>query len=86
MGRTLGTIVQVIQAEEHVWQAFRRALRIEDREAFDRLWRHVRNHAVPASMANRPVPMEAILMAMVVGLAKELDELRDHDAHKRLDI
>jgi len=85
MGRTLGTIVQVIQAEEHVWQAFRRALRIEDRGAFDRLWRHVRNHAVPASMANRPVPMEAIYMAMIVGLAKELDELREHE-NKRVDL
>ena len=69
--------VQIIQAEEAAWQAFRRALRIEDRPAFDRIWRHVRNHAVPASMANRPVPMEAILMAMVVGLAKEVEELRE---------
>ena len=80
MGRTLGTIVQILQAEEAAWQAFRRALRTEDRGAFDRLWRHVRNHAVPASMANRPVPMEAILMAMVVGLAKELDEVKIRNA------
>jgi hypothetical protein len=76
MGRTLATTVQLIQAEEAVWQAFRRALRTEDREAFDRLWRHVRFHAVPASMANRPVPFEALLMAMLVGIAKELDEIR----------
>src|SRR3954454_6843104 len=69
MGRTLGTIVQIIHAEEQAWQAFRRALRIEDRAMFDRLWTHVRTHAVPASMANRPVPMEAILMAMIVGLS-----------------
>ena len=85
MGRTLGTIVQIIQAEEAAWQTFRRALRLEDRDAFDRVWRHVREHSVPASMANRPVPMEAILMAMLVGLAKEMDELRKH-AYPRLDI
>jgi hypothetical protein len=78
MGRTLGTIVQIIQAEEAAWQAFRRALRIEDRVVFDRLWTHVRNHSVPASMANRPVPMEAILMAMVVGLEKEIQQLKDN--------
>jgi len=76
MGRTLATMVQLIEAEAAVWQAFRRALRAEDRVAFDRLWRYARYHAVPASMANRPVPFEALLMAMLVELAKELDQVR----------
>lgn len=81
MGRTLATIVQTIQAEEAAWQAFRRALRVEDRDAFDRLWRHARFHAVPASMANRPVPLEAILMAMIVGLEMEIESLRKQHTH-----
>ena len=76
MGRTLGTAVQILQAEEAAWQAFRRALRKEDHALFDRLWRYARFHAVPFSMANRPVPFEAILMAMLVGLIHELEDLR----------
>jgi hypothetical protein len=76
MGRTLGTIVQIIQAEEASWQAFRRALRTEDRAAFDRLWTYVRFHAVAASMANRPVPFESLLLAMIVGLSKEVEDLQ----------
>jgi hypothetical protein len=76
MGRTLATIVQILQAEEAAWQGFRRALRQEDREAFDRLWRYARYHAVPESMANRPVPLEAIVMAMLLGLARAQDQER----------
>jgi hypothetical protein len=69
MGRTLPTIVQSLHAEEDLWRDFRRALRKEDRAAWDRLWRYARRHAAPLSMASRPVPMEGIFMAMLLGLA-----------------
>ena len=70
MGRTLATIVQTIHVEEEAWKPFRRALRKEDRDAFDQLWRYVRRHAVPAAMANRPIPLEAMLVAMLVEIVK----------------
>ena len=76
MGRTLPTIVQTLRAEEEGWKDFRRALRREDQEAFDALWRFARRHAAPASMAGRPMPMEAAFMGMLVGLARELLELK----------
>jgi hypothetical protein len=75
MGRTLSTIVQTLRAEEEGWRHFRRALRKEDQEAFDLLWRHARYHAAPASMASRPMPFEAALMGMLVGLARQVAEL-----------
>ena len=75
MGRTLPTIVQTLQAEEQAWKLFRRALRREDQEAFDALWRFVRYHAAPASMASRPMPFEAALMAMLVAMERQLLEL-----------
>ena len=71
MGRTLPTIIQVLHREEEEWKHFRRALRKEDQEAFDLLWRYARRHAAPASMASRPIPFEAVVMAMLVGLARE---------------
>lgn len=72
MGRTLPTIVQTLHTEEDLWRDFRRALRKEDRVAWDRLWRYARRHAAPLSMASRPVPMEGIFMAMLLELAARL--------------
>jgi hypothetical protein len=74
MGRTLSTIVQSLQAEEAAWRHFRRALRKEDQEAFDALWRFARYHAAPAAMAGRPMPFEAALMAMLVAVERQLLE------------
>jgi hypothetical protein len=67
--------VQVLQAEEECWKHFRRALRKEDQEAFDALWRFARYHAAPASMASRPMPFEAAMMAMLVALERQLIDL-----------
>jgi len=67
--------VQTLQAEEAAWKLFRRALRKEDQEAFDALWRFARYHAAPASMASRPMPFEAALMAMLVAMERQLIEL-----------
>ena len=79
MGRTLPTIIQALQAEEAVWKHFRRALRREDQEAFDALWRWARRHAAPAAMASRPMPFEAALMGMLVSLARLVLELEKHE-------
>ena len=75
MGRTLSTIIQTIRAEEEGWRHFRRALRREDQEAFDVLWALARRHAAPASMASRPMPFEAVLMGMLVGLQRHVLDL-----------
>ncbi len=75
MGRTLPTIVQTLHLEEDLWKDFRRALRKEDQEVLDGLWRFARRHAAPLSMASRPVPMEGITMAMLLGLAARVVEL-----------
>jgi hypothetical protein len=82
MGRTLPTIVQTLHLEMDLWKDFRRALRREDQEVFDGLWRHARRHAAPLSMASRPVPMEGILMAMLLGLAARVAELEARGAVK----
>ena len=67
--------MQTLQAEEEAWKLFRRALRKEDQEAFDALWRFARYHAAPASMASRPMPFEAAIMAMLVAVERQLLEL-----------
>jgi len=76
MGRTLPTIIEALHAEEQAWRHFRRALRKEDQEAFDALWRYARRHATPAAMASRSIPLEAFFMAMLVGLERRLMDIR----------
>ena len=78
MGRTLPTITQLLESEKESWVHFRRALRNEDQQAFDALWRLARHHTAPISMASRPVPFEAMVMAMLVGLERQLLELQHH--------
>ena len=75
MGRTLPTITQTLQLEEAAWKHYRRALRREDQEAFDALWRYARRHAAASSMASRAVPLEAALLSMLVGIARRALEL-----------
>ena len=86
MGRTLPTIVQTLKAEEEALKLFRRALRKEDQEAFDALWRFARYHAAPASMASRPMPFEAALMAMMVALERQFLEMEKLEKKRSDDV
>ena len=76
MGRTLPTVVQLIEGEKEAWKHFRRTLRKEDQEAFDQLWRFCRRHAAPICMASRPVPNDALVLAMLVSLCRIVMELQ----------
>lgn len=82
MGRTLPTIVNTVELEKEAWKLFRRALRKEDQEAFDALWRLARRHAAPASMASRPLPLDALFMAMLVGLQRQVMDLERRLGHE----
>ncbi len=75
MGRTVPTMTQVVQSEEESWAPFRRALRAQDRSAFDRLFTAARHHAAAASYAARPVPFDAILLAMLLEAMKAIERL-----------
>ena len=95
MGRTLPTIIRALDQEREDWGRFRRALRREDQEAFDALWRLARRHAAPSAMASRAVVLESAVMAMLVGLMRaQLEghppkpEPEDHDSPEapRLDF
>lgn len=76
MGRTLPTQIQMLHQEEDSWKSFRRALRKEDQAAFDDIWAYARRHSTAASMASRPLPFEAHFLSMVLGLKRELNDLK----------
>ena len=76
MGRTVQTANQVILSEQRAFADFRRALRKEDQRIFDLLFAGARRHTAAISQAAHALPFEAILLAMVVEQAKEIDRLR----------
>jgi hypothetical protein len=57
------------------WSKFRRALRREDQEYFDRLFRHVRSYTQAATYQASDNPMEAILLSIALDQEKRLDAL-----------
>ena len=75
MGRTVPTFVQLIQEAAAHWTKFRRALRREDQEFFDRLFHCARCYTQAATYQCRDNPMEAILLSIALDQEKRLDAL-----------
>lgn len=83
MGRTLPTQIQLLHEAQEEWKGFRRALRKEEQDAFDQAWGYARRFSTAASMAERPLPFEAHVMAMLVGIIYQQQISRkDHDQEK----
>ena len=66
------------------WHAFRRALRTQDRDAFDALMHRARLHAAAASNASRLNPSEALFMAILVEHEKEINRLKTEAKNKEI--
>jgi len=75
MGRTIPTFRQLIDDAIARWAKFRRALRREDQEYFDRLFRRVRSYTQAATYQASDNPMEAILLSIALDHEKRLDAI-----------
>jgi hypothetical protein len=75
MGRTVPTFRQLIDDAIARWTKFRRALRREDQEYLDRLFRRVRTYTQAATYQASDNPMEAILLSIALDQEKRLDAL-----------
>jgi hypothetical protein len=64
-----------LDREVQRWSGFARALRKEDRAAFDRLMDICRNYASAGSNVTRPVLFEAMVMSILLDQQKLLDKL-----------
>ena len=76
MGRTTQTMTQLVAQEEAYWAPFRRALRKEDQEVFDRLFAAARHHSAPAHYASHATPFDSMLLAMLLEAMKMIETLR----------
>lgn len=77
MGRTVPSYRQALETEITRWEGFRKALRGEDLEVFDRMMNSCRLYASAGSMATRPILVEAMFMSVLLSQQKELTEIRE---------
>ena len=77
MGRTVPTFRQLIEQTAQRWAKFRRALRREDQEHFDRLFLRVRSYTQAATYQCSDSPMEAILLSIALDQEKRLHALEE---------
>jgi len=75
MGRTVLPFSQVLEREYEEWKKFRRALRKEDQEAFDRLFDRAKLHVQAAAYTSHPWPLESILLSICLEHEKLLAEI-----------
>ena len=66
MGRTLPSFTQLILAEQSSLAKFRRALRRDDQDAFDDLFRMAKYHSAESAYASHALPFEVMLLSMLV--------------------
>ncbi len=77
MGRTVPSFR--MQLEEIIMElsVFRRALRGEDKAAFDSLMNKARNHASSSTVAPTLDPMDAVFLSILIEQQKEINSLRE---------
>ncbi len=83
MGKTVESYRIALDRESQRWSGFARALRREDRVAFDYMIDTCRNYASAGSNATRPVMFESMVMSILLHqqkilnkIEKELDAIR----------
>ena len=76
MGRTVPSYRIILESEIKKWEGFLKALRREDREAFEELMNACRRYASAAGAATRPIIAEAMFMSILLSHQKNLKEFQ----------
>ena len=77
MGRTVPSFRMLLEGIIEELSVLRRALRGEDRNAFDSLMNKARQHASSCTVAPLLDPMDAIFLSILVEQQKEISSLRE---------
>ncbi len=80
MGRTVPSFRMLLEEIIIELSVFRRALRGEDKAAFDSLMNKARNHASSCTVAPTLDPMDAVFLSILIQLQKEINSLREAKA------
>ena len=77
MGRTVPSYRRALEVEIKRWERFRKALRVNDVEAFDKMMKACRIYASAGGMATRPILAEAMFMSILLSHQKALRETKE---------
>ena len=72
MGKTVESYRLALDAEIQSWNGFVKALRTDDRDAFEQMTDACRNHASAGSNATRPELFEPMVMSILLEQQKRL--------------
>jgi len=75
MGKTVESYRMALEDEICRWNGFAKALRTEDKEAFDELMDACRSFASAGSNATQPILFEPMIMSVLVSQQKKLRRL-----------
>jgi len=76
VGKTVESYRMAIEDEIRRWNGFAKALRIEDREAFEALMDACRNYASAGSNATQPILFEPMVLSILVSQQKQITRLQ----------
>jgi hypothetical protein len=84
MGKTVESYRMALEDEIHRWSGFKKALRIEDRQAFETLMDACRSYASAGSNATNPILFEPMVISILLSLQVKVSRLEKAlDAVKR---
>ena len=75
MGRTVTPSSFALEEERGRWKPFRKALRKEDQEAFDRLFDRAKFHTHASVYMARSCPLETILLSICLEHEKMIEQI-----------
>jgi hypothetical protein len=88
LGKTVESYRMALDDEIHRWNGFAKALRAEEREAFENLMDACRSYASAGSNATNPVLFEPMAISIMLNqqmqlkkLQKEIDAIKQQASH-----
>ena len=75
MGRTVPSFRPALEHEIESWKDFKRALRPEDQEIFNKLMNFTRIHSDAGSMSARPMLSEILFISFAIEQGKRIESL-----------
>lgn len=89
MGRTIRPYSMQLEFMRERFKKFRRALRKQDQDILDELFRQAKSNVQAGVMASSPNPMDSVLLSILVEQQRQIHDLRlqiknlqDQMAHK----
>lgn len=75
MGKTVESYRMALEDKIRRWKGFEKALRTEDREAFEELMDACRNYASAGSNATQPILFEPMILSILLSQQKKITQL-----------